>query len=171
MQDRDKNIEFYEVQRMSKWAFLIIIAIQFIVIAIQFIYWICFERPLESMAKTIVPASITLGIAFLFLYLSKLATLIDEQGIYLRIFPSKVFYAWDDVENAYIRQLKFGEFGGWGSRSSLKYSFSFRPKNRAYIMSGSIGLQLELKNGERVLIGTHRQEEIEEILKKLGFGK
>ena len=38
----------------------------------------------------------------------------------------------------------------------------------AYVMSGNIGLQLILQNKKNVLIGTHRHEELLEVLKKLG---
>jgi hypothetical protein len=45
------------------------------------------------------------------------------------------------------------EYGGWGVKG-------FSGKNRAYNISGNIGLQLTLKNGYKILIGTNNQEKL-----------
>jgi hypothetical protein len=49
------------------------------------------------------------------------------------------------------------EYGGWGVRWSLRGL----NKNRAYNVSGDQGVQLILTNGDRVLIGTQRPQELE----------
>jgi hypothetical protein len=41
--------------------------------------------------------------------------------------------------------------------------------NKACIISGNIGLQLELKNGKRVLLSTQWADEINDILIQLKF--
>ncbi len=43
----------------------------------------------------------------------------------------------------------------------------YGPKGTAYNVSGKIGLQLELKNGKKILIGTRKPEEIENLLHHL----
>jgi hypothetical protein len=86
-------------------------------------------------------------------------------------------FAWEDIENAYPRKYNpILEYGGWGYRAGWGVNLGtkirvgigsksgFR-KGTAYNMRGNIGLQLELKNGKKVLIGTQRGAEIEEILK------
>ncbi|MDR1654288.1 MAG: hypothetical protein LBS01_11720 [Prevotellaceae bacterium] len=48
--------------------------------------------------------------------------------------------------------------------------FGFRKSflnETAYVINGNIGLQLELKNGKRILISAQKPAEIQEILKKL----
>jgi hypothetical protein len=61
----------------------------------------------------------------------------------------------------YITQVRtyqpLKEYGGWGLKGTSK--------NRAYNMSGKEGLQLELKDGRRVLIGTRKPADIEVALK------
>jgi hypothetical protein len=50
------------------------------------------------------------------------------------------------------------EYGGWGFRYGFK-------NGKAYNISGNMGLQLILKNGDRILIGTQKPEELETYLK------
>lgn len=46
------------------------------------------------------------------------------------------------------------EFGGWGMRTA------FNGKNgKAYNVSGNVGIQLELKNGSKTLLGTQKGKE------------
>jgi len=42
-------------------------------------------------------------------------------------------------------------------------------KGRALNMSGNMGLQLELKDGKKLLIGTQKFEELEQLLQKIKF--
>jgi len=37
----------------------------------------------------------------------------------------------------------------------------------AYNISGNMGLQLELKNGKKILLGTRKPTELEDVLKKV----
>lgn len=46
------------------------------------------------------------------------------------------------------------DYGGWGIR------FTLTGKDRAYNVHGNRGVQLELSNGKRVLIGSQRPEEL-----------
>jgi len=110
---------------------------------------------------------IVAGVLLLFsvlLLLSKLQTVITGEGIYVRFRPIDFktrFYAWEDIDEAYVRKYSpLREFGGWGARGSWK-------RGVAYNVSGSIGLQLVLENGRKILIGTNRAEELQEILKKI----
>lgn len=51
------------------------------------------------------------------------------------------------------------EYGGWGIRGSRK--------NKAYNISGNVGVQLVLKNGRKVLFGTQESQAIEYAMKKM----
>lgn len=105
---------------------------------------------------------ILLFVVFLFIKL-KLKTRIDEKGVYYQFFPfhlSFKFIAWNTISNCYIRKYDaLSEFGGWG----LKFSF-FKKKGKSYTTKGNIGLQLELTNGKKILIGTQNKEELQRIL-------
>jgi hypothetical protein len=53
-----------------------------------------------------------------------------------------------------------GEYGGWGLKGSSG--------NRALNIAGDQGLQLELQNGQRLLLGTQRPAEVTQALHQLG---
>ena len=48
------------------------------------------------------------------------------------------------------------QYGGWGIRGFKS--------NRAYNVSGKIGLQLEFKNGDKLLVGTQNGQEMNDVL-------
>ena len=93
----------------------------------------------------------------------KLETLVKEDGIYVRFFPlhkSFRFYSWDKISDFYIRQYSpIGEYGGWGLRGF--------GKNRALNVAGNIGLQLEFKDGKKLLIGTNNSLELNKTILKI----
>jgi len=93
----------------------------------------------------------------------KLKFRIDEKGIYYRFIPfhfSDRFLSWNEISKAYIRKYNaIYEYGGWGLRMGF-----FRKKGRAINVSGNIGLQLELKNGKKILIGTQKEAEVKRVL-------
>jgi hypothetical protein len=106
--------------------------------------------------------------AFIFIYgiiLSmKLTFRIDENGIYYRFIPfhfSDRFLPWNEISKAYVRKYNaIYEYGGWGLRMGF-----FRKRGSAINVSGNMGLQLELKNGKKLLIGTQKEAEVERVLK------
>ena len=95
----------------------------------------------------------------LFLLL-RLDTKVDAEGVHYRFFPFQINYKlkkWDEIENAYVRQYKpIYEYGGWGIRGW--------GKDKARNVSGNMGLQLDLKNGDKLLIGTQKGEEMEKAV-------
>lgn len=95
----------------------------------------------------------------LFFFMMQLRTGIHEEGIEVQFYPvhtDKRMYKWSDISEAYLREYRaISEFGGWGIRSG------------AYNVSGNIGLQLVFKNGDKLLIGTAKPEEMAEVLKVL----
>ena len=89
-------------------------------------------------------------------------TYINSDGIYVKIFILKKYFEWKDIEKAYIRKYSpVSEYRGWG------YRVNIISQNGAINMRGNIGLQLELKNGKNVLIGTQQPQEIEAILDRI----
>ena len=113
-----------------------------------------------------------------------LITYVNEDGIYIRLLPlflKNRFFPWEIISRAYIRKYNpILEYGGKGIRRKFRFNifrikgFGFeyirniRNTDVAYRFSGNMGLQLELTDGNRVLIGTRRPDELEEVLRKLG---
>ena len=96
----------------------------------------------------------------------KLTTRISAEGIYVRFFPfhfKEKFFAWDTLSASNVRTYSpLIEYGGWG----IKYSF--KGNGLVYNTAGNVGLQLNFKEGEAVLIGTQKGEEIKQVLVALG---
>ena len=104
------------------------------------------------------------GVAFLIGNMT-LITRIDEQGIQYRFFPFHLTFRkikWSELEHCYVREYKpIAEYGGWGFRISFT-----RKKGTAFSVKGSTGLQLELKNGKKILLGTQNRAAIEQIIER-----
>jgi hypothetical protein len=91
----------------------------------------------------------------------RLDTQINNSGIHVRLRPfTSAYFSWDQIEQAYLRKYKpLREFGGYGLR--------FSRSGKAYNIKGDEGLQLVLKNGKQVLIGTQKWDELEKTLEKM----
>lgn len=158
--------QFYESQRFSNPILLVVIYLFLIgsmgsIIVLYFTdYWS--ELHSEDRTGIFITALTLLPISLLFLF-SKLETKIDEIGVHVRFRPLMFkfrTYAWQDIEKAYCKKYSpLLDFGGWG------YRIGIMGQGHAYMISGNEGLQLELKNGKKRLIGTHKSNEIESILK------
>jgi len=101
---------------------------------------------------------------FGFFFSLTLHTRVDKNGIEFRFFPvhrkSRVI-KWESTNKVYVRKYKpIAEYGGWGFRRG-RGGF-------AYNTSGNMGLQIELKDGKKILIGTQKAEELQKVLEKLG---
>ena len=100
----------------------------------------------------------------LLIFIFKLSTRIDEKGIHYQFFPfhfSMKTLLWSEITKAEVRTYDpIGEYGGWG----LRYSFN-KKKGNAVNVSGNIGIQLTLKNGKKLLIGTQKKEAVSRVLK------
>lgn len=98
----------------------------------------------------------------LLFFVLRLDTRIDETGVHYRFFPFHISYRtkqWKDIEKAYVPHYKpLYEYGGWGIRGF--------GRDRALNVSGNIGLQLQMNNGDKLLIGTQEGEEVKQILLK-----
>jgi len=151
---------FKEEQRFTQTWLIVIIVISLIVplaIILKEIDKLSASEIIISIG-TIILAS---GLIFLF----KLSTRIDEKGIHYKFFPFHLKFktvVWNDIENAYIRTYDaISEYGGWGIRGGTLW---YKAKGKAINISGNIGIQLELKDGKKLLIGTNKKEQAQDVL-------
>lgn len=156
---------FTEQQRFTQWWLWLILAGAFI--------WSFTEILLQIQQQEVVTNNdiwglVIIGISFVLIFglllLLKLQTEITTEGISVRFFPFLRLksFAWNEFDQVYIRQYKpLIEYGGWGIRGVRK--------NRAFNVSGKFGIQLIMKNGNKLLIGTKKPSEIEMVLKKLSL--
>lgn len=100
-----------------------------------------------------------------FVFIMKLETHLDAEGVSFRFFPLHrrwQKFSWAEVERAWVRKYRpIAEYGGWGIRG-LPAS-----QSKAYSMSGDYGIQVLLKNGKRILIGTQNALEATQVLERL----
>jgi len=159
---------FSEKQRFGqKWIWAILIGANLIFFYGVF-YQVFQRKSFGDNSMTNMQLLIASGLMLLFtlaVLTLKLETYIKKDGIYVRFFPFHLTlkkYSWDNIQRFSVRQYDpITEYGGWGFR------FGFLTKGMAFNVSGNKGIQLVLKNGSRLLIGTNKPDEASETLKKL----
>jgi hypothetical protein len=152
--------EFKEKQKFTQWwLWLFLIAIGLFQVYGLFKQLIIGQRfgdkPMSDIGLsffTIIP----FGIIILFWYM-KLETEIDQKEIRVRFSPLvKKTFKWEDVKSATVLKYKFV---GYGIRLLTSYG-------TVYNIKGNIGLAVELKNGDKILIGTQKGSELTQIIEK-----
>jgi hypothetical protein len=122
----------------------------------------------SKMISIIVTGIITF-FAYFLIFSMKLKTRIDETGISYQFLPfhfKPKIILWENLSKCYVRKYSpIMEFGGWGFRGLIRVKmFGIGKNGRAYNVKGNIGIQMELKNEDRILIGTQRQNDVERVL-------
>ena len=163
-----KAIYYNEIQKVTnKWLWLLVATVS-VVFIYGFIEQLILKHPFGENPSPdwfLILMAILPFFLILLLLTIKLSIQINEQGIYFRFYPfhnSIKEILWKDIESVYVRKFKpISEYGGWGIRTiSLK-------KNIAYTISGDKGLQIELKDGKKILLGTQNPEEVEKIVSQI----
>jgi hypothetical protein len=139
-----------------------------LLIVVLFIYCIAFflihRAENTDVFLGMVPLLFIIGVLVYLFLKARLITQVREDGIYVRFTPfHRAFkkFGWDNIDHLYLREYNpIREYGGWGIRMG--------PSGRAYNVSGNTGIQLVLKNGGRVLIGTRMSDDLGQVLYSLG---
>ncbi|MBN1576033.1 MAG: hypothetical protein JW913_05745 [Chitinispirillaceae bacterium] len=107
----------------------------------------------------IIVVILYLSIYLLFRF-ARLTTEIDVKGITYRYYPFHFKHHtvhWDEIERyEVIKYHPLRDYGGWGIR--------FCKGGKAFNVAGDRGLQLYLKTGKRILIGTQKDKELADFL-------
>lgn len=100
-----------------------------------------------------------------FLFGSRLKVEVTTSNINFSFKPmiiKIIVFKRNDIEKFEVREYKpIKEYGGWGVKVGNKKT------GKAYNVSGNIGLQLYLKDGKKVLIGTQRGDAIQRAMNKM----
>ena len=103
----------------------------------------------------------------IFFYFMNLTTEVRSDGLYYRFFPFHLSFhkiPLEDLKTYEVRTYSaLREYGGWGIRWGLN--------GKAYNVGGNRGVQLELSNGELILIGSRKPDEFAEALALAVRGK
>lgn len=167
-------VYFKEEQRFNQWWMWLIISLtSFTVLglAMNKIYNSSPSEPLQSNNLAYHwQVLILIGVvALVFLvaygiFTAKLETEIKDRSIYYRFKPFVLSFKKiraEDIASYQVREYSpIAEYGGWGYR----YGFG---NGKALNVKGNMGLQLKLKNGKKLLIGTQKPEEMDNVMKEM----
>ena len=162
----DKEVVFTERQKFNQWWLWLILAGINGIFLFGLIKQLIFGQPFgNNPLSNIGLALLSIGfLVFTFLfYTLGLYTKIDKHGIYFRFIPfhnAFRFHPWEKITLIQVTTYNaFKDYGGWGIRGGRK--------GIAYTVSGNTGIDIELSNDKKILIGTRKPEEVKEIMKKL----
>ncbi|MHA7842917.1 MAG: hypothetical protein ACX93I_06325 [Winogradskyella sp.] len=155
---------FKEEQRFNQTWIIVLVAISTIVPVVILLHtYINNPKNLSSIELISIISIILIASGIIFFF--KLSTRIDKKGIHYKFFPFQFklkLIEWQDINKAYVRNYDaITEFGGWGLKGGALWNKS---KGRAINVSGDIGIQLELRNGKKLLLGTQKPEDAKRII-------
>lgn len=158
------KIQFQETQRFNQWWVWILLIVIF-GFTVQPI-WETYQSGISLSSSQLWGFVILFIVILLFLTL-RLETKIDEKGVWVKYFPvhwKPKFYSWDSISQMEVKKYSpLMDYGGWGIRLGRN--------GKAYNVKGNKGLQLFLKNGDGLLIGTQKEEEMEKFLRNIQLEK
>ena len=181
------NNTFYEYQQLKRWLiFPIFIPVNLILITGCFIQ-IVLGKPLGNNLipdNGLIILSISMLLFMVILLFINLKTVIDTDGIYIRmqLFPfcalSKFFF-WEEIsEIQIIRYSPFRMGGGYKYRIRINNISLGKMRllsgintgfiSITYTIYGNKGIRFVYKNKKSILIGTNNPEGLSEALRNLG---
>jgi len=153
---------FVEEQRFNQWWLYVILAIPLLAPLLAFLFSANYNNSQEVNAIGISISLIIVSLVIIFILSIRLKTKIDENGVYYQFYPinfNEKFIPWSDISNCYVRKYNpIVEYGGWG------YKMSPFGRGRVLNVKGNRGIQLEFKNGKKLLLGTQSAELAEKTL-------
>ena len=164
--------EFKEKQWFNQW-WMQLINLSIVGLLGYFCYqWFILEKSVDKVSATDSAGQlitiIVLVLSFGLIYIFRLTTRIDENGIHYKFFPfhfSEKSISWYDVDKCYVRKYQpISEFGGWGIKPIPGGA------SKAYSTRGNMGIQCELKNGKKILFGTQKPDDAQQALNKFFKG-
>jgi hypothetical protein len=164
------RVYFRETQRFNQWWIRVILAVPFLLLSWGFVQQVILGKPWGNnpgpdwLLWLLLPL-VGIGVPALLLSI-RLTTEIRDGEIAVQLFP----FQWSPQEILASEIAEIGvrhyhpirEFGGWGLR--------YGPGGKALNIRGDMGIQLVLRTGKRLLIGTQRAREAAAALKAAGLG-
>ena len=168
------GVIFFESQKFDrKWIWAIFsILIGFVCIPFGLVWYLVLSMTKHSFIIIMVsigfiPAVILLPIALYLARIFRMNTEVNRDSITVKCSPSPfnrmgVKYPFRDVETMYHRSCRpIKEFGRYGVR------WGFGNNGRAFLVSGAEGIQLLLKGGGKVFIGSKKANQFIESVSEM----
>lgn len=154
---QEPNLFYQEVQQFRQpwlWLMLLVVSALSLYTGIYpIIAGKTTNEPVRDIILFLFGCVFGIGLPIIF-FTCKLITEVRHDGVYISFFPLLFsveripFYALKSYTVKTYQPLR--DYGGWGIRYGIK--------GKAFNVSGNRGIQLELINGERILIGSHSPE-------------
>jgi hypothetical protein len=164
------TILFKESQRFSQKLFRTILLLISALFVYAFIQQVLMGQPFGNKPlsdRGIIAALSFLAIFNLLFYSMQLVTTIDEDAISVRFYPFHFFpkrFEWNQLQDVIVREYNpLKEYGGWGLRGF--------GKKKAMTVSGNWLVEVVFVNGQSLLIGTCKPEEMKTALTLTRFKK
>jgi hypothetical protein len=120
------------------------------------------DRPMSDSALVLTSTLLIVSLLSVMWLLRTMQLTVEEQDDGLSIhFPPFVRrkIPWNGIQSFEVRTYHpLREYGGWG----IRYGGS----GKAYNVAGNRGVQLHLKSGERLLIGSQRPDELVQAMRQ-----
>jgi len=160
---------FNETQRFDQWWMKLIYISLLGFLIFGFYNWYIANEATGNVAATDTTGQVVVVLSILpvmvLLYMIKLETVIDEIGVHYQFFPfhfSKKTIRWNEMDKCYVRTYSpIKEYGGWGYRTSFG-----KKKGSAFNVKGDKGIQIEFKTGKKLLIGTQKENEAQQVIQR-----
>lgn len=150
---------YSESQRFSQWWLWLLVLAGAAVGWVAFIHQIIMGRPFGSnpgpdWLTWVILILIGIGMPWFFRSL-RLTVSVYSDRLLIRFRPlNRRRIDASAIASCAVREYRpIREYGGWGLRWSPSHG-------RAYTIHGTLGIQLELKNGKKLLIGSQRAQEL-----------
>jgi hypothetical protein len=122
------------------------------------------DRPMSDARLFLIAlcgSALAVGLPWTFRAM-RLVVQVRRGHLYVRFFPfvSRTLPLEQIARREARLYYPIREYGGWGVR------YGGKERGWAYTVGGNIGVQVELKNGERILIGSRRAEELVSALEQ-----
>ncbi len=154
------DIEFNESQSFNqRWIWLTLVAIFTLLILVLSTTYLLGDNETSFDSIELLTSSFIVIVVALFFAFVKLKTTVNSVGIKVSMKPfvDKSF-VWTEINHVCV--LKYTPITGVGIRFFTKYGTVYR-------MKGDRGMYIELNNGEKLLIGTQKEEELAKVVEFL----
>ncbi|MBT8285630.1 MAG: hypothetical protein HKO75_09675 [Flavobacteriaceae bacterium] len=152
------NVLFKEEQGFTQWYIWLLLFVILLIPGYGIIQQMILEVPFGDNPMSnlgLIVFLIGMLLLCLFFWKLKMRTIITRDHLYIKFKPlANKRIRWKDVASAEI--VKYSPMIGYGMRFSPLYGTVYNVKGRK-------GLALKLKNGKKLMIGTQRYREIEDV--------
>ncbi len=162
--DYSPDIAFREVQYFRQiWIWLVILFIaglMWYTVISRLVGRPLGDEPMPAAMLIIFWLLFGIGLPLIAFY-ARLITEVRNDGVYFRYIPFHFSFRrilFSEIKNYTVRTYRpLWEYGGWGIRYNLRGGW-------AYNVSGNRGVQFELINGRRILLGSQQPEALAQAI-------